>query len=108
MSRNNFLLLDFDPNLKAPLPQELGGTLQGFILKHKEKSAAGSVFSEVSLDANSRNHKLERLKVFTIYEIKVAAVNEKGPGPYSPLYRVTTGEKRKCDVRCKHFWIYFV
>lgn len=77
----------------APLPQELGGTLQGFILKHREKSAAGSVFSEVSLDANSRNHKLERLKVFTVYEIKVAAVNEKGPGPYSPLYRVTTGEK---------------
>nr|XP_058964313.1 protein sidekick-2-like isoform X2 [Pocillopora verrucosa] len=77
----------------APLPQELGGTLQGFILKHREKSAASSVFSEVSLDANSRNHKLERLKVFTVYEIKVAAVNEKGPGPYSPLYRVTTGEK---------------
>lgn len=66
------------------------------------------MFSEVSLDANSRNHKLERLKVFTVYEIKVAAVNEKGPGPYSPLYRVTTGEKRKYDVRCKHFWIYFV
>ena len=61
------------------------------------------MFSEVRLDANTRHYVLERLKVFTVYEIKVAAENEKGPGPYSPLYRVTTGEKCKLNVRYEHF-----
>ena len=29
----------------------------------------------------------------------MAAVNEKGPGPYTPEYNVTTGEKRKLVVQ---------
>ena len=29
----------------------------------------------------------------------VAAVNEKGPGPYTPEYNVTTGEKRKLVIQ---------
>ena len=28
----------------------------------------------------------------------MAAVDEKGPGPYTPEYNVTTGEKRKLVV----------
>ena len=31
----------------------------------------------------------------------VAAVNEKGPGPYTPEYNVTTGEKRKLVIQSK-------
>lgn len=85
----------YNLNVKAPFPQELGGTLQGFIVKHREQSAASSGFSEVRLEANTRQHILKNLKVFTVYEVKVAAVNDKGPGPYTPLYRATTGEKRK-------------
>ncbi|XP_078347645.1 protein sidekick-2-like isoform X2 [Oculina patagonica] len=77
----------------APFPQELGGTLQGFIVKHREQKAASSAFSEARLDANTRQHVLNNLKVFTLYELKLAAVNDKGPGPYTPLYSATTGEK---------------
>lgn len=29
----------------------------------------------------------------------MAAVNEKGPGPYTPEYNVTTGEKRKLVIQ---------
>ena len=29
----------------------------------------------------------------------VAAVNEKGPGPFTPEYNVTTGEKRKLVIQ---------
>ena len=89
---------DLYPNFKAPFPQELGGTLQEFIIKHRRQDAASSAFSEVRLDANTRQHVLKNLKVFTVYEVKLAAVNEKGPGPYTPLYRATTGEKRKFNV----------
>lgn len=31
----------------------------------------------------------------------MAAVNEKGPGPYTPEYNVTTGEKRKLVIQSK-------
>jgi len=88
----------FKSKFKAPFPQELGGTLQGFIVKHREQSSASSGFSEARLDANTRQHILNNLKVFTVYEVQVAAVNDKGPGPYTPLYRATTGEKRKLNV----------
>ena len=67
-------------------------------MKHREQSSASSGFSEARLDANTRQHVLNNLKVFTVYEVKVAAVNNKGPGPYTPLYRATTGEKRKLNV----------
>lgn len=96
----NYLTVCFYP--KAPIPQELGGTLQGFIVKHRKQNADGSVFSEVRLDANTRQYVLNNLKVFTVYEVKLAAVNEKGPGPYTPLYRVTTGEKRKLNFSLKN------
>ena len=56
------------------------------------------IFIESRLPTNSSQYTLERLKVFTVYGIKVAAVNEKGPGPYTPLYNVTTGEKRKLFI----------
>ena len=65
-------------------------------MKHREQSSAG--FSEAHLDANTRQHVLNNLKVFTVYEVQVAAENDKGPGPYTPLYRATTGEKRKLNV----------
>lgn len=29
----------------------------------------------------------------------MAAVNEKGPGPYTPEYNVSTGEKRKLVIQ---------
>ena len=80
---------------KAPYPQELGGTLNGFIVKYREQIPGVSGFTEKSLPKSARQHTLSNLKVFTRYAIKVAAVNEKGPGPYTPLYDVTTGEKRK-------------
>lgn len=67
-------------------------------MKHREQSSAISGFSEARLDANARQHVLKNLKVFTVYEVKVAAVNDKGPGPYTPLYRATTGEKRELKV----------
>ena len=81
--------------VKAPLPQELGGTLKGFIVKYREQESAVSGFTEATLPATARQYTLENLKVFTLYGIKVAAVNEKGPGPYTPVYNVTTGERRK-------------
>lgn len=77
----------------APYPQELGGTLNGFIVKYREQIPGVSGFTEKSLPKSARQHTLSNLKVFTRYAIKVAAVNEKGPGPYTPLYDVTTGEK---------------
>jgi len=80
---------------QAPRPQELGGTPKGFILKYKEQVAGISDFIEVNLPTRARQHTLENLKVFTLYGIKVAAVNEKGPGPYTPVYNVTTGERGK-------------
>ena len=64
-------------------------------MKYREQDAGISSFIEISLPASARQHTLERLKVFTRYGIKVAAVNDKGPGPYTPVYNVTTGEKRK-------------
>lgn len=74
-------------------------------MKHREQNAASNVFSEVRLNANTRRYALTRLKVFTVYEVKVAAENEKGPGPYTPVYRVTTGEKRKLNIRSYSFGI---
>ena len=66
-------------------------------MKHRRQNAS-SAFSEVRLDANTRQHVITNLKVLTVYEVKLAAVNEKGPGPYTPVYRATTGEKRKFDA----------
>ena len=81
--------------IKAPLPQELGGTLKGFIVQYKEQISGVSGFTEVSLPASARQYTLQNMRVFALYGIRVAAVNEKGPGPYTPVYNVTTGEKRK-------------
>lgn len=67
-------------------------------MKYRQQSSASSGFSEARLDANTRQHVLKNLKVFTVYEVKVAAVNDKGTGPYTPLYSATTGEKRKPNV----------
>lgn len=72
-------------------------------MKHREQKAASSAFSEARLDANTRQHVLNNLKVFTLYELKLAAVNDKGPGPYTPLYSATTGEKRKFNVSSRSF-----
>ena len=64
-------------------------------MQYREQIAGASGFTEVKLPANARQHTLQNLKVFARYGIKVAAVNEKGPGPFTPVYDVTTGEKRK-------------
>lgn len=67
-------------------------------MKHRKETSANSGFSETRLDADTRQHVLKNLKVFTVYEVKVAAVNDKGTGPFTPLYRATTGEKRKPNL----------
>ena len=95
----NTLFLCFRFFVQAPFPQELGGTLKGFIVKYREQESAVSDFTEVSLPATARQYTLENLKIFTLYGIMVAAVNEKGPGPYTPVYNVTTGERRKLIAR---------
>ena len=64
-------------------------------MKYREQIAGASGFIEINLSANTRQYALQNLKVFTRYGIMVAAVNEKGPGPFTPVYDVTTGEKRK-------------
>lgn len=64
-------------------------------MKYREQIAGASGFTEINLPADARQHALQNLKVFARYGIKVAAKNEKGPGPFTPVYDVTTGEKRK-------------
>ena len=54
-----------------------------------------AVFTEIRLEANIRQRTIDKLQVFTVYQVKVAAINEKGPGPYTPTYLGTTGEQRK-------------
>ena len=66
-------------------------------MKYRQQGSAD--FTNVSLPSNSRQYALNNLKVFTVYGIMVAAVNEKGPGPYTPEYNVTTGEKRKLVIQ---------
>ena len=77
-----------------PLPDELGGTLKGFHLEYRKYGA--STYLKKTLTSSTHKYTLTGLKVFTKYEVKIAAYNEKGSGKSTPPYRATTGELGEC------------
>ncbi|XP_048575611.1 protein sidekick-2-like isoform X2 [Nematostella vectensis] len=74
----------------APLPDEVGGTMQGFKLKYRK--ASDSNYLQISLGASQRSYTITGLEVFTKYHVTMAVVNEKGEGVYTPDIPATTGE----------------
>ncbi|KAK3726626.1 hypothetical protein QZH41_012276 [Actinostola sp. cb2023] len=75
----------------APSPAEIGGTLQGFIIKYKKKGTS-HFFALPQLSSSVRKYVINGFEVFTTYYIVIAVVNEKGAGKFTPELPGTTGE----------------
>ena len=74
-----------------PTPCTHGGELTGYIFQYRSPSLTSS-FTEEAVDQGSTVFMLSNLVPGTTYEIKVAARNSVGTGPFSDIMSATTAE----------------
>ena len=76
-----------------------GGPITGYIL-HYSINGSGSYTVNITGEEN-RQYNLTELTPFTNYSVQVAAVNDRGTGPYSTPLNVTIQEGELKTLLCK-------